>query len=67
MKGTDWQSTFIINIDINLILLAVVLYILNKLLRFSYWSNFIAIWNRSKFAYNLNKMLDFQLFKKLKW
>lgn len=67
MKGADWQSTFIINVDVNLIMLAVVLYLLNKLLRFSYWSNFIAVWNRSKFAYNLNKMLDLQLFKKLKW
>ena len=67
MKGTDWQSTFIVNIDINLILLVVVAYLINKLLRFSYWSNFIAMWNRSKFAYNLNKMMDLQLFKKLKW
>jgi len=67
MKGTDWQSTFMVNIDINLIIFAVVLYLFNKLLRFSYWSNFIAVWNRSKFAYNLNKMLDLQLFKRLRW
>ena len=67
MMGCDWQSPFIINVDINLILLAIMLYTINKLLRFSYWSNFLALWSRSKFAYKLGKMLDLHLYRRIVW
>ena len=36
MMGCDWQSTLIINVDVNLILISIILYTINKLIRFSY-------------------------------
>jgi hypothetical protein len=67
MMGCDWQSTFIINVDVNLIILAIMLYGFNKLMRFSYWSNFVALWSRSKFSFKVGKMLDLHLYRRLRW
>lgn len=67
MMGCDWQSTFIINVDINFILLTIMLYVVNKLLRFSYWSNFLALWSRSKFSYKIGKLLDLHLYRRIVW
>lgn len=66
-KGVDWQSTFLVNVDINFVLLAILLYLINKIIRFSYWSNFLAIWSRAKFSYSIDKMLNLHLLRRLRW
>jgi hypothetical protein len=43
------------------------LYGFNKLMRFSYWSNFVALWSRSKFSFKVGKMLDLHLYRRLRW